>query len=112
MVAWKVDEKEIKILGDYSLGIPTISHSYHRPTYVQWPYAMYTMIHGKTQRQCDEVIEDIKKNTGITQCRKLATVQEFKKVREDDKSVVDTSDFPGYGGAGGGEGGNSLLTVY
>ena len=31
-----------------------VSHCYRRPTYDDWPYSIFTMVHGKNARDCEE----------------------------------------------------------
>ena len=58
-----------------------VSHCYERKTNQSWPYNVFTMIHGRTKRDCQRIIERISAETGIEDCRALFTVKEFKKER-------------------------------
>lgn len=81
MVAWAPPPDRIEELGMYAATRKAITHSYQRPTSAKWPYSVYTMIHGKTMKDCRSVIADIKKATGVRAYRELRTLKEYKKVR-------------------------------
>ena len=36
-----------------------ISHCYERPTYADWPYALFTMAHGRSKEECDAILDSI-----------------------------------------------------
>jgi hypothetical protein len=58
-----------------------ISHCYERPTYPDWPYALFTMAHGRSKEECDAILESIARATGISERATLYSSTEFKKVR-------------------------------
>jgi hypothetical protein len=58
-----------------------ISHCYERPTYPDWPYALFTMAHGRSKEECDAILEAIAEDTGIHERSVLYSSTEFKKIR-------------------------------
>jgi len=58
-----------------------VSHCYLRPTYPDWPYSIFTMVHGQKARDCQEIITAICQATGITECALLYSTQEYQKIR-------------------------------
>jgi hypothetical protein len=58
-----------------------VSHCYLRPTYPDWPYSIFTMVHGQTTEDCQEIIGAISQATGITEYALLYSTKEYKKVR-------------------------------
>ena len=47
-----------------------VSHCYLRPTYPDWPYSIFTMVHGQTPADCQATIDAISAATGEG-CREL-----------------------------------------
>ena len=80
MVAWKVEEGSIDSLGTLLSTRPQISHCYHRETSASWPYNLFTMIHGKKQEACENIILAIAQETGITEYQVLYSANELKKI--------------------------------
>ena len=51
-----------------------ISHCYERPTYPDWPYALFTMAHGRSKEECDAILDSIAEATGIHGARHAVLV--------------------------------------
>jgi hypothetical protein len=60
---------------------PWVTHCYQRPTYGDWPYTHFTMIHATSRARCDEVARDIEAATGIHEKLLLYSTREYKKTR-------------------------------
>ena len=58
-----------------------VSHCYLRPTYPDWPYAIFTMVHGQTSADCQGVVDAIAQATGIAEYALLYSTKEYKKTR-------------------------------
>ena len=58
---------------------PEISHCYLRRNCMDWPYNVYTMIHGKSREDCMRVVEELCRQTGVTQYDTLFSHKELKK---------------------------------
>jgi len=58
-----------------------VSHCYLRPTYPDWPYSIFTMVHGQTAQDCQEIIDAIARATGISEYALLYSTTEYKKIR-------------------------------
>mgnify|MGYP001279759208 CR=1 FL=1 len=80
MVAWRVPEPDVDRLGPIMAARPEVSHCYHRETCPDWPYNLYTMVHGRSDEACRAVVEALSRDTGITDFAMLASVKELKKV--------------------------------
>src|SRR5262249_13558212 len=50
MGVWAVPESELDAIGPQMAGFAAVSHCYRRPTYDDWPYSVFTMIHGRSGR--------------------------------------------------------------
>ncbi len=79
MVAWCVPEERIEEVGEAMAAFNEASHIYQRPAYSEWPYNLYTMIHGETCEECEKVVEKMAHLTGIYEYEILYSTREFKK---------------------------------
>ncbi len=75
------DPAALRILGETMAGFRAVSHCYERPCYPEWPYNLFTMVHGKSEDECEQTLAAIAQATGITQRCSLFSTQEFKKIR-------------------------------
>lgn len=75
------DPAALQKLGETMAGFRAVSHCYQRPSYADWPYNLFTMVHGKTEEECEQTLQAISQATGITQRHALYSTKEFKKVR-------------------------------
>ncbi len=81
MGVWAVPDERLEELGPYMASFAAVSHCYRRPTYDDWPYSVFTMVHGRSARECEATIEAIRNETGIGDYCLLWSVKEYKKVR-------------------------------
>ncbi len=81
MGVWAVPEDRLAEIGPQMAGFAAVSHCYRRPTYEDWPYTVFTMVHGRTARDCEATIDAIAAETGIDEYTLLWSVKEYKKVR-------------------------------
>jgi len=81
MVVWRVDETKAEELGKKVAAFKAVSHCYLRPTYPNWPYALFSMIHGKSKEEVEAVVEEIAKEIELLEFRYLYSTREFKKQR-------------------------------
>jgi hypothetical protein len=58
-----------------------VSHCYLRPTYDDWPYNLYTIVHGRSVDECESIINDLAIDTGLTEKQALYPTKEYKKAR-------------------------------
>ena len=81
MIVWKVPEDRIAEVGSKLGAFPQVSHCYQRPTYPDWPYNVFSMIHCKTREEANEMAETIQGQIGVDDYRILFSSREFKKTR-------------------------------
>ncbi len=79
MIAWRVDEQRIEHVGTVMASFHNVTHCYHRQTVPEWPYNVYTMVHGKTEEECYDVAERIAQRTGLTDYQLLFSHRELKR---------------------------------
>lgn len=80
MVVWQVEADRIEEVGKKLAEFPEVSHAYERITTEDWPYNLYTMVHGSSTEQVSKTIESMSQACNINDYRKLATEKELKKV--------------------------------
>jgi DNA-binding Lrp family transcriptional regulator len=82
MGVWQVPEDRIAEVGPRMAAFRGISHCYQRPTYPDWPYALFTMAHGRSKEECDAILDAIEAEIDCIEGRAiLYSSTEFKKIR-------------------------------
>ena len=60
MTVWNVPDESIDELGQKVGQLEFVSHCYHRPRHLpEWPYNLFAMVHGKSQKDVDKQIQQI-----------------------------------------------------
>jgi DNA-binding Lrp family transcriptional regulator len=60
MTVWNVPDERVDLLGEIIGNLPFVSHCYHRPRHLpDWHYNLFAMVHGKTQTDVNQQIEQI-----------------------------------------------------
>jgi len=80
MVVWKVEPERTKEVGEVFAGFREVSHAYERHTDKNWPYSLYTMVHGKSDEDVQRTVRRMSQACGISNYRILVTEKELKKV--------------------------------
>ena len=80
MVVWQVESDRIVEVGQVFAGFEEVSHAYERQTSENWPYNIYTMVHGKSPEDVQRVVKRMGQACGVSNCRILVTEKELKKV--------------------------------
>jgi len=81
MIVWKVPPERSEEVGMIMAENSAVTHCYERPTFPDWPYTHFTMVHATTEEGCEVVAEEISKSTGITENQLLYSTREYKKTR-------------------------------
>ena len=81
MIVWKVPEGRIEEVGSKLGAFPQVSHCYQRPTYPDWPYNVFSMIHCRTVGEARQVASQIEEHVGVSEYDILFSSREFKKSR-------------------------------
>jgi siroheme decarboxylase len=79
MGVWQVEPSKAEVVGKTMAQFKEVSHCYQRPTLPDWPYNLFTMIHGKTIEDCGEVMKKISQAIGIDEYSMLFSTAELKK---------------------------------
>ena len=81
MGVWAVPAEQVAEVGPRMASFKAVSHCYQRPTYPDWPFSVFTMVHGRSAEQCEEILTAISRETGVSDYRSLYSTREYKKVR-------------------------------
>ena len=81
MAVWRVPEERAVEVGTIMAASKWVTHCYQRPTFPDWKYTHFTMIHATTEGQCEQVARDISQETGISDYKLLYSTREYKKTR-------------------------------
>jgi DNA-binding Lrp family transcriptional regulator len=77
--AWIVPQEKMEEVGRVFASFPQASHVYQRLTYPDWPYNLFTMLHGRTDEELEMTAREMSARTGITDYALLHSAREFKK---------------------------------
>ncbi len=81
MIVWNIPDKKVEETGRLFAQNRFVSHCYQRPAYPDFPYTLYTMVHGKTQEDCQNYLAQLLKQSGSYPYQLLYSTKEFKKTR-------------------------------
>lgn len=81
MGVWVVPESRADEVGAQMAQHRAVSHCYLRPVYEDWPYNLFTTVHGRSIDECESTINDLAADTGLHEKRALYPTREFKKAR-------------------------------
>lgn len=81
MGVWNVPEDQANEMGLKMGSFRAVSHCYLRPTYPDWKYNIFTMVHGRDMEECESILQAIEDETGITDRITLYSTKEYKKTR-------------------------------
>ena len=81
MGVWAVPDDQLEELGPKMASFALVSHCYRRPTYDDWPYSIFTMVHGKNAKDCEATIAAVQAATGVSEYALLWSIKEYKKTR-------------------------------
>jgi DNA-binding Lrp family transcriptional regulator len=79
MAAWAVPETEVEKVGAQMAAVREVTHCYERQISRDWPYNVFTMIHGRTQEECEAIARRMAAETGIEEYVLLFSDAELKK---------------------------------
>jgi DNA-binding Lrp family transcriptional regulator len=81
MGVWSVPDERIDEVGNAFAHYQSVSHCYQRPTYEDWPYSVFSMVHGRSVEECENVLKAMAEETGLTDYTSLYSTREYKKTR-------------------------------
>ena len=79
MIAWRVPLQRIDDVGKILSEFREVTHCYQRKPQRDWPYNLYSMVHGSSRNQCRKVAERMSQSVGIHDYMLLFSEKEFRK---------------------------------
>ncbi|MBW2095687.1 MAG: AsnC family transcriptional regulator [Deltaproteobacteria bacterium] len=79
MVVWKVPEDHLEEVGKAIAGFKEVTHCYQRKPQKDWPYNLYSMVHGANHEDCHEIARRLARKVNIDDYILLFSEKEFKK---------------------------------
>ncbi|VAX20634.1 Siroheme decarboxylase AhbB, alternate heme biosynthesis pathway [hydrothermal vent metagenome] len=80
MGVWSVpEESRRQELGETLSAYTEVSHAYERPSFDDWPFHLFTMIHGESKEEVREIAKRMSEDTGVENYDVLFSTREFKK---------------------------------
>jgi len=80
MVAWRVEPELVEQVGTKLAGFKEVTHAYERKIAENWPFNIYTMVHGADIKEVEQIVKRMSQACGISDYRILTTQKELKKV--------------------------------
>lgn len=81
MGVWKVPPDRVEEVGQMFAQYQAVSHCYERPIYDDWPYAIFSMVHGRSVEECEAVLNAMAEESGVSERASLYSTREYKKTR-------------------------------
>jgi len=81
MGVWVVPQEKADEYGVQMSQNRAVSHCYLRPVYDDWPYNLYTIVHGRSVDECESIINDLAIDTGLSEKQALYPTREYKKAK-------------------------------
>ncbi|WP_074514024.1 Lrp/AsnC family transcriptional regulator [Selenomonas sp. WCT3] len=79
LVAWAVPAEQLDEIAKKMAASPSVSHCYDRNTAPDWPYNLYTMVHGHSREECERIVEELGKACKVYEHTMLYSKKEWKK---------------------------------
>lgn len=79
MVVWNVPVKNINKAGRLMATFTQVSHCYQRKSAPDWKYNLYSMVHGRTRKECLQAVKDISRDISCKDYKVLFSTHEYKK---------------------------------
>jgi siroheme decarboxylase len=79
LCAWKVPIDSMDLIAANMSSNAAVSHCYDRDVHPGWPYNLYTMIHGHSRKECEQIADTLGSQNGISSRVMLFSVKEWKK---------------------------------
>jgi DNA-binding Lrp family transcriptional regulator len=81
MSVWRVPTDRAEEIGKEMASYSAVSHCYLRPSYPNWQYNLFAMVHAKSKEECNSLIDEMAKETNLSDYTKIYSTTEFKKQR-------------------------------
>ena len=79
LVAWEVPADRLDEIAQHMAASPSVTHCYDRNTAHDWPYNLYTMVHGHSREECEQVVRTLGEECHVSNHVMLYSKHEWKK---------------------------------
>ncbi len=79
LCAWEVPVQRMDEIAAAMSKHPAVSHCYDRNVKPDWPYNLYTMIHGHSRAECEAIVQQLGDACGVSRHAMLYSIKEWKK---------------------------------
>jgi DNA-binding Lrp family transcriptional regulator len=79
MIVWDAPEDKVEEIGLKLASAREVTHCYARTRSPEWPYNLYTMVHGRTRKTCEHIAERLSNEVGVKHFKVVFSTREFKK---------------------------------
>ena len=79
LCAWNVPTENLDEIAKKMSSHSAVSHCYDRNPAPNWNYNLYTMVHAKTREECDEIIAELSRESGVEDFQVMYSKKEWKK---------------------------------
>ena len=79
LVALQVPPERLDAVAASMAASPAVSHCYDRNTAPGWPYNLYTMVHGHSRAECEQIVQALADANAVQERQMLYTKKEWKK---------------------------------
>ncbi|MDD4334645.1 MAG: AsnC family transcriptional regulator [Desulfotomaculaceae bacterium] len=80
MIVWDVPDDKTCEIGGNMAEFREVTHCYQRPRQANWPYNLFTMVHGRSREECVTIAKKIAQAVGINKYCLLFSTVELKKI--------------------------------
>ncbi len=90
MCAWDIPEEQAEAFGRHAGNHPRVSHCYQRTHFPDWPWKIYTVIHGRDRAECLNLIQELAGGFPDARPLPLWTEKEYKQspIRYDPEKIT------------------------
>ncbi|HUP66093.1 MAG TPA: AsnC family transcriptional regulator [Thermoanaerobaculia bacterium] len=81
MGVWNVNPADVDRVAQRMAEHKAVSQCYLRPTYDDWPFNVFTVVHGRSVDECEAILAELSDESGIVEMRALFPVKEYKRTR-------------------------------
>jgi DNA-binding Lrp family transcriptional regulator len=81
MTCWTAPPEKVVAAGKRLASLREVSHCYERKVNPLWRYNLFAMIHAMTRDECQEIVDKVSAETGLTDYVMLFSTRELKKTR-------------------------------
>lgn len=79
LVAWEVPAERLDEIARQMAASQSVTHCYDRNTAPDWPYNLYTMVHGHSREECERVVAELGEACHVSKHVMLYSKHEWKK---------------------------------